>query len=1322
MDHILSEDPKLPSSILYADVNDPSFGHFHQILVRTAKEGKTSYRVRYKPTRNGDDKPLLVNGYGVELALKRTDYIVIDDRESDTIGESGKVSEHVPTELDDAEISDLKPLSTSELLKLGVKATSFVMSNEDTFGTLLRLSQDFPKHSSAIAQHNISRDVLMELSKNQQAYMPAGYNRLWINGVSIDARNVNAFALLDHLRREKKLINAFQALGLSSTEAVKLLSHPAISENVAEGQPQRYDWRDEIEGGKVILWLNNLEKDKKYKDWPTDASGVLQRVYPGQLPLVRRDIHNLVLPVDFTSIMDVELVIEQLQAFVQRIVPIRIGLVPLSKTPAARDQAKVVYYLQESYGLSAALAYLQASLKGKALGRPQKTHFVFAIKERSLKKDKNALDLDDVLKDPEYDNRLTYAEKYAERLGVNSMVTPYLINGVTLPRDEQWLSTMSNRLQMDLRLIQRFVYEEQPASDTWLAGHFLSTASSRRNTLISTEDESNLKVIDIGKVAAHQPVFSALPSLRASSTAPKADWAQLIVVGNFDTQEGYDLLRNAILFQAQQLSVEVVFVHSSGMPEAQPTVSNELFGGLKSEGVLVESFREMMETQHTLPKIDADESGTPDNSEAKKFWASAQTLVADLGFMPGQQGLVLNGRVVGPIPLKTTFAAEDFKALLEYERAKRLQPVYKAMEKVGLLDRLQAPSEIAALSSLVAISTISDVPEGIFDSSSTARADHFIAWSSEYTAIKTGDVSSATFQVVAAVDPASEMSQRWIPILKVLSELDGVYLKLFLNPKDRLDELPVKRFYRHVLKSRPSFDAKGHLEESRATFRSIPKDALLTAGMDVPPSWLVAPKVSVHDLDNIKLSNLKEDASVKATYELESILIEGHSREATSTKPPRGAQLVLGTERDPHFADTIIMANLGYFQFKASPGVWKLALEAGRSEQVYTIDSAGTKGYKAKPGDESTLIELTSFQGTTLFPRLSRNAGQEDEDVLELPNGTPQGTVAGFVEKGLKMAQGILGNVIPNKGTPPAVVSDQADINIFSVASGHLYERMLNIMIVSVMRHTNHTVKFWFIEQFLSPSFKDFIPQLAEEYHFQYEMVTYKWPHWLRGQSEKQREIWGYKILFLDVLFPLSLDKVIFVDADQIVRTDMHDLIAHDLEGAVYGFTPMCDSRTEMEGFRFWKTGYWHSFLRGKPYHISALYVVDLAAFRAVAAGDRLRQQYQALSADPASLSNLDQDLPNHMQHALPIHSLPPSWLWCETWCSDEELADARTIDLCNNPLTKEPKLDRARRQVPEWNVYDEEIEAVRQRRQRQRRAREEEELGTLGRGGHDEL
>ena len=106
------------------------------------------------------------------------------------------------------------------------------------------------------------------------------------------------------------------------------------------------------------------------------------------------------------------------------------------------------------------------------------------------------------------------------------------------------------------------------------------------------------------------------------------------------------------------------------------------------------------------------------------------------------------------------------------------------------------------------------------------------------------------------------------------------------------------------------------------------------------------------------------------------------------------------------------------------------------------------------------------------------------------------------------------------------------------------------------------------------------------------------------------------------------------------------------------------------------------SHLRGKPYHISALYVVDLEKFRKDRVGDLLRAQYQALSADPGSLANLDQDLPNYAQHQVPIFSLPQEWLWCESWCSNETKADSKTIDLCNNPLHKEPKVSMAKVRV----------------------------------------
>jgi UDP-glucose:glycoprotein glucosyltransferase len=52
------------------------------------------------------------------------------------------------------------------------------------------------------------------------------------------------------------------------------------------------------------------------------------------------------------------------------------------------------------------------------------------------------------------------------------------------------------------------------------------------------------------------------------------------------------------------------------------------------------------------------------------------------------------------------------------------------------------------------------------------------------------------------------------------------------------------------------------------------------------------------------------------------------------------------------------------------------------------------------------------------------------------------------------------------------------------------------------------------------------------------------------------------------------------------------------MQGAPYAYTPFCDTNKETEEYRFWKTGFWKSHLGDKPYHISALYMIDLARFR----------------------------------------------------------------------------------------------------------------------------
>ena len=76
------------------------------------------------------------------------------------------------------------------------------------------------------------------------------------------------------------------------------------------------------------------------------------------MPTVRRDIHNVVIPVDLADPKDIEMLVETLQTFVKRKIPIRFGFVPLANSELAMNQAKILYYMVEAYGLGLALAYL----------------------------------------------------------------------------------------------------------------------------------------------------------------------------------------------------------------------------------------------------------------------------------------------------------------------------------------------------------------------------------------------------------------------------------------------------------------------------------------------------------------------------------------------------------------------------------------------------------------------------------------------------------------------------------------------------------------------------------------------------------------------------------------------------------------------------------------------------------------------------------------------------------------------------------------------------------------------------------------------------
>lgn len=482
-------------------------------------------------------------------------------------------------------------------------------------------------------------------------------------------------------------------------------------------------------------------------------------------------------------------------------------------------------------------------------------------------------------------------------------------------------------------------------------------------------------------------------------------------------------------------------------------------------------------------------------------------------------------------------------------------------------------------------------------------------------------------------NPFTRQFQRIANLIKYVSDNDIVNVRLIANVPPSLKE-PIFTYYRNAL------------SQDKAIFTMLNDTTTYSVMPDMPDSWIFESMKASVDLDNILLKELNPSIHI-GEYVLTNIKADGTALDDNGYFA-EGAELALLDRNNVRKADTIVMLSSGYWQLAANPGVWKIELGGKRSRMIYSM--------------QTDKLIIDSFAKRSNLLSLKVNPGM----------------------KGLQVYNISITDT-----------SNATRVDVFSVASGHLYERLLKIMMLAVRRQSQHEVHFWIIKQFLSPQFKATLPIMSKKYNFSYHLVSYKWPTWLRPQYEKQRIIWGNKILFLDTLFPLDLERVIYIDSDQIVRTDLIELMRMDFGEAPYAFTPFCDNKKDTEPFRFWKQGYWLNHLRGKPYHISALFAIDLRKFRQMHAGDTLRYFYQQLSADPGSLANLDQDLPNYAQDVLPIYSLPQNWLWCETWCTVETMDDAKTIDLCNNPLTKKPKLYVAQNMVREWPGLDAEVRNI---------------------------
>ncbi|KAK4996834.1 killer toxin resistant protein, partial [Cryomyces antarcticus] len=298
--------------------------------------------------------------------------------------------------------------------------------------------------------------------------------------------------------------------------------------------------------------------------------------------------------------------------------------------------------------------------EGKKLSSPSKMYFDPVIKRRDVRKDKVALQLREVLESDILQDRINKAHAYLTRLVASSPNPPIFINGATISRNDEWLQAMSNRVTLDLRAIQQGVFNGSFGDDTYLPSHFLARASHRRNALVIPEDEKNIKVFDLASMyIAHERAINGLPLLPADASSEKEEWASFVVIADFDTDQGFNLLAELARFRHEHGGVEMAFVHNPANVKTGSTTSDHLVHALK-EGT-VEALEHLI---HDPKASFGNQVSAEDVKESREIWTSARPFVDSLGLNGGQAALVLNGRLVGPISSSEAFAKDDLETLL----------------------------------------------------------------------------------------------------------------------------------------------------------------------------------------------------------------------------------------------------------------------------------------------------------------------------------------------------------------------------------------------------------------------------------------------------------------------------------------------------------------------------------------------------------------------------------------------------------------------------------------------------------------------------------
>lgn len=274
--------------ILYANIATPAFSELHRFLVKASSEHGLRYVLRYLYPVELDTPKVALSGYGVELAIKSTEYKAQDDtrvrgeavdnpnlvepEKPDAVGgfvfsrlksAYPKASEALDTFhnylLDtDKEVATLKAW---ELQEISLQAVTRVLSvpTEEALRHLREISQNFPSVARSLVQINVEEELKKEMAKNQYVFMQSlslgtSDTAFFINGLYHDVDSVDVFSLLDTVKAEAAVVGKLHSLLEGDAERIKKFVKLDVN-------TEKADFQIDIRDG-AVQYINDIEMDR----------------------------------------------------------------------------------------------------------------------------------------------------------------------------------------------------------------------------------------------------------------------------------------------------------------------------------------------------------------------------------------------------------------------------------------------------------------------------------------------------------------------------------------------------------------------------------------------------------------------------------------------------------------------------------------------------------------------------------------------------------------------------------------------------------------------------------------------------------------------------------------------------------------------------------------------------------------------------------------------------------------------------------------------------------------------------------------------------